>query len=79
MYAAYTADMKTRKTPPVIWEAFLINITFYKGVHHGRSLHHARSAHLVPQGTHHSKKSLLSTDKRDFFVAKDYLNGAESR
>ncbi len=30
-------------------------------------------------GTHHSKKSLLSVDKRDFFVAKDYLNGAELR
>ena len=40
------------------------------GVHHGRSLHHAHSAHHVPQGTHHSKKSLSSVDKRDFFVAE---------
>ncbi len=30
--------------------------------------HHARSAHHVPIGTHRSKKSLLSADKRDFFV-----------
>ena len=31
--------------------------------------HHARSAHHVPHsGTHRSKKSLLSVDKRDFFV-----------
>ncbi len=37
-------------------------------MHHRRSQHHARSAHLVPQGTHHSKKYLLSVDKRDFFV-----------
>ena len=39
--------------------------------------HHARSAHHVPQGTHHSKKSLLSVDKRDFFVGA--RNGTWSR
>ena len=38
--------------------------------------HHARSAHHVPRsGTHRSKKSLLSVDKRDFFVG----GGEESR